>query len=284
MYSNILIDNNKIKPIKALMFETALSCSSEALGFCGLCEICYARRDAKQHKKHYDKTLKASQGLNEILSNPETTNKFNNYLRINNFKVIRFNLVGDFKDSNSIKQLEGLAKSNPEIKFYGYTKRLDLKAEIKELLNIDNIYLNSELKPLYKINNVNQYKAHNNIKKYYNSNNKCFGLCAGCGYCYNLKNECINTFVHAPPSHLQRWINNDINKDFLLSLINKKLDLNASFEDIGGGYFVNSFIELLNNKGIETPIKTTPKGEIKQLLKTVPDLIKFIELEALKNE
>lgn len=277
-----LLDNSKLKPIKGVMFEDALNCSSEKNNLCGLCGICYARRDAKQHQAHHQNTLKAAAAFNKIFEDKNTLKKYVQYLNINNFKVIRFNLVGDFTTQQSINNLERLAAAAPQIKFYGYSKRADL--DFKDLIMLDNIYLNSNLKKIYKLKGCNQYKTTTNIKEYYNSKNKCGGVCSGCGHCYTLRDEKINTFIHSTPSHLQKWIKNTKNNEFLINFINQKLDLNATVEDIGGGYYVNSFIELLNNKGVNTPTKTTRNGEVKQLIKTVPDLLKFIELEVLLNE
>jgi len=280
IFEKTLIDNSKIRPFKGLMFETALNCTSCNKNYCKLSNICYARRDAKQHKKHLDNTTAAADNLNKICNNQDLFKKFVQYITIQDFKVIRFNLVGDFKTEKNIKDLINLATAAPQIKFYGYSKRHDLKDLLATAAAIDNIYLNSDLKKIYNINNVNQYKIHTNIKNYYNSSNKCGGSCSGCGYCYTLKNNQINTFIHSTPSHLQRFIKNEKNINFLLDLINNKLNLNVTIDDIGGGFLVKSFIQLLNNQGVTTPYKTTSNGTKKELIKTVPDLLKFIDLKS----
>lgn len=273
MFNNTLLSNSKLGHIKGLTFETGLTCTSNKKGLCKICKYCYAIRDNKRNKKNYEKQLKASENLNKILNTPELIDLFIEFLKIENIKIIRFNLAGDFTTKENIYQLFNLARLTPEITYYGYTKRVDLLQDIKKLIELENIYLNSNIKAIYKLNNVNQYQSTFNIKEYLDNSYKCSGDCAACGHCYTLRNKKIVSIIHGPRNIIQRDINTAENKKTFVNLINKELDLNINYKE-HKGFFIEGLLNLLNYNNISTP----KDNKNKELIKTSIDLIKFIKL------
>ena len=278
MFNSILLSNSKLTNIKSITYETGLTCSSNKKGFCNICKYCYALRDNKRFKHTYENQKQASENLNKVLNDPELTKLFIEYLKIENIKIIRFNLAGDFTTKENIYQLINLAKSTPNIKYYGYTKRVDLLDDIKELIKLDNIFLNSNIKAIYKLDKVNEYKSTFDIKEFLENNYKCSGDCSNCGHCYTLRNQKITVLVHGSPSLIQKKINTIENKKIIFDYINENLGLNIDYKE-HKGFFIKGILDLLHLNNIDTP--KTKKN--KEVIKSTVDLIKFIKLFKLNT-
>ena len=268
MYDEIFISNNKLGGIPSLLFETALNCSSNERGYCNICGVCYALRDTKRNPHKRTKEEIAADKLTYVVNNPDLWRDVVKYIKIKNIKVIRVNISGDFTNKLCIDFLKYIAAALPGVKFYCYSKRIDLKAELIQLVKLCNVYLNSDKMEIFNIPGANQYESTGNIKKFHHAKNKCAGSCGPCGQCYSLKNAHITCFIHGPASHINPFINTPGNREYIEGLIMEVLGIKITIPE--RTLFVKYIIPQLIAAGI--------KGVEK--IRYVPELLQFLDLKA----
>lgn len=269
-------NNHKIGDIPSLNCETADTCTSAELGYCKLCDICYAKADLR-YDGHRARMERGAIFYSLLKSSNIVFHLFNDYLKYYNIPVIRFNIVGDFKDSSDVGLIKTLAIENPQTKFYGYTKRRDLKSELINLSKVPNVYLNVDNARTCPAVQSNSFDVVTDISDWFMSNNKCLGDCNMCRKCYTLKGEYIACFIHSSPSKLQKWINTKENWNFMSGLCQQYMGFALPDFESRSGLFCVKINRELENQGINVPYTLTKKGNKSYYLNTVPKLVKFIK-------
>ena len=262
--------NQKIGDIPSLIGESPLNCSSKKRGYCNICKECYAISDYKQyesHKKRVDKSIIFFELIKEDKTIYALFERVLNYFDVT---AIRYNLEGDFKDSKDILFLKEFAKANPQIKVYGYSKRRDLKEELKEALKLPNFYCGVN----FECKGANQFITTSFIYDYMKAPLKCLGDCNKCQKCFNLKGEDIYCFIHGSPSKIQSKLNTPQNWEDMAIIIKQYLGFDLSPKS---GLFCKAINESLESKGFKVPYSLTKKGNKTYGLNTVPKLLKYIQ-------
>ena len=232
--------NAKTSGILGIKFVPATYCPSRARGLCQLDdpEDCYAYSGERQNNK---KANWGAKGMNSLLNgllsqyywalfnkDARTRQIFRAYCKYYNINTIRFNLSGDFKDINDIKNISYLAEMG--LKLTGYTARDDLRAELLDLINKhDNIILNGS-NMMY--NNV--FNAVDNIKEYLSAEHQCMGGCLinGCLNCYTLKGVNITVLIHGARAGIK--LNTIKNRQFISAVL-KLANINLSPAELNCG-------------------------------------------------
>lgn len=274
-------DNNKLNGIAAINFETAFNCSSNKLKLCSICKKCYAISDAKKYDIHHKNTIETAALISAVQSSPELFNLFDLFLKNMEVTILRYNIVGDFKNSDNISFLKELCILNPEIKFYGYTKRADLQEPLKDILNsCNNFYVGCSKKLYKKLKEygANYYNTVNSVKKFMESKNRCKGSCLSCCKCFSLKGEVITCFIHGAPSYIQRDINTAANNKYLTGLINSLLNINI--EVPASGLFINKYNKVLEAEGFAVPFKINSKGKKIYTNNNLTSFLKWLKFQA----
>lgn len=228
-------DNDKIKGMSALSFSTAKNCPSRSRGYCQLddTELCYARQGEKQATKKPFKMLYGMDSLkngelciyywNLFKRDAEVRHTLIRYINFKDFKFIRFNLKGDFKDVSDIKALEYIAINSPA-RLYGYTARDDLQEPLFNMINNHEVILNGS-NMIYN----NQFLATDSLYIYLNAPYNCLGECLKCGNCRTRLNTQIIALIHGAGSDTK--LKTSYNIDYLCELLNGE-GLNITPEDL----------------------------------------------------
>lgn len=233
--------NNKTAGILGIAFSTAINCPSRARGLCQLedPEDCYAYSGERQNNKKYNAHgLKGMSSYHNGLLSKYYFALFNksaemravfkaycNYYKIN---TLRFNLKGDFKSVDDIKNIEYMAEMG--FNLTGYTARDDLRPYLLDLINNhDNIILNGS-NMMYN----NQFNAVDDFKTYLTAEHQCLGGCIvnGCLNCYRLKNVIITVLLHGASAGVK--LNTGANRIYLSNIFNL-IGLNITPEDLKSG-------------------------------------------------
>ena len=266
--------NGKIGEIPSLIGESPLNCSSEKLGYCDICQECYAKSDFKQYPSHRQRVLRSVEFFGLLKEDKEIYRLF--LLVLDYFKVseLRYNLEGDFTDSTDILFLEKLAKDCPQIAIYGYSKRRDLKTDLEKALKLPNFFCGVN----FDCEGANFFDVVTSVEDFYFSRFKCLGDCQRCKKCFNLKGEQIAVFIHGSPSKIQKKINTPQNWEFVGLIIKEFLGVCLP-SDLPRGLFVKKINVFLESEGFQVPFKLTKKGNKTYLLNTVPKLIDYIKFK-----
>ena len=267
--------NQKIGDIPSLIGESPLNCSSKRLGYCNICKECYAISDYKQypsHKARVDKSILFFELLKRayFIYDLEFIELFESVLKYFEVTEIRYNLEGDFKNVGDINFLSSLARRLPKIKFYGYSKRQDLRETLESALQLDNFYCGVN----FPCKGANQFIVTPHIYEYEREPKKCLGDCGKCRKCFNLKGESIACFIHGSPSKIQGAINTPQNWEDLSLITQVYLGISLTPKK---GLFCKSINEILESNGFKVPYNLTKKGNKSYQLNTVPKLIKYIK-------
>lgn len=234
--------NSKLKDIKALNFSSALNCPSHRLGYCQLCDknLCYAYNGQKRASNtttkegikcinSYYNSLLSIECIEALKQQPETYYKFVEYIN-NNHQIIRFNQIGDFKDTNDYNLLFNLCLDCPNTVFYGYSARDDILEGygegIQALFNPTNLFINGS-NTCY----TNRFQTTTNIKQHLNNPLKCLGDCMKCKKCYTLRGQTISCLLHGSLKNIDKYFNTEANRAFLISFFNRnfsKLELTSN--------------------------------------------------------
>lgn len=125
-------------------------------GVCKHCEKegCYAIRDAK---RFHNTALKAWAENTLLMRNDlkGTMRQITEYINKNkNMKTLRWNVAGELENYEQLIALVKLAKDNPNIQIYFYTKRFDIIQK----------YIDCNKFPINLVCNISKW--HDNIKEY----------------------------------------------------------------------------------------------------------------------
>lgn len=289
--SAVFNTNDKLKGILAIKWSSAILCPSRLRGLCQLPKdsLCYAIKGELQgSKKPHNFLMGMGSYYNSLLSiyywnlfynDIDIQKTFKKYCNFYNVDTLRFNLSGDFKNLNDIKNFETLALMG--LKLTGYTARDDLRTPIKKVLNNhDNIILNGS-NMMY----TNRFKATDNIYHYLTSKNRCKGGCLsnGCLNCYKLKNEIITVLIHG--SSVGTDLNTPNNRAFI-SWVFKLNGLNITSKELKGGDIYAKIKKIVNNHNLWDDIpshllKVTKDGTLK--FKGHNAIINYIEWVIISN-
>lgn len=265
--------NDKLKGILGIKWASAVDCPSRQRGLCQLDDPadCYAYNGERQgSKKAPNYLLGMGSYLNSLLciyyfnlfyKDAEVRSTFKKYCNYYNIKTLRFNLSGDFKNKDDIKNLKYIADMG--LNLTGYTARDDLRADLLDLINKhDNIILNGS-NLMY--NNV--FNAVNDIETYFKAQHSCLGGCLknGCLNCYKLKGVVITVLLHGARAGYK--LQTAHNRDFICNILNKHniqistadLNKNADLFRAVNNYFktnnlmggVPAVFKKLNKEGVE---------------------------------
>ena len=232
--------NNKIKPIVSLSFSSAIECPSDSRGLCQLtnsCLSCYAKNGQKRASAtHTNKGYQCINSfmnsqlvmacLNKLYNDLELLSHFSGFIN-HNYKIVRFNLKGDFKNSKDLFILSYLVNRAFMTTFYGYSARddlLDTNNGYDNYLRAKNCFLNGSNKQY-----SNRFKVTYDLKEWFNSPNKCLGGCIGCHNCFKLRNATINCLLHNKNSDI--ILNTLKNRIFLKKLL-RCLGVNITNKDL----------------------------------------------------
>lgn len=228
--------NSKLKEIKALNFSDAINCPSHRLGYCQLSNknLCYAYRGQK--RAPYTSTKNGFKSMNtyynsilsikaiELLKHDAVYYKFVEYIKANH-TIIRFNQIGDFKDKTDYHLLINLTLDCPNTVFYGYSARDDILNGYDESTNL---FINGSNKQY-----TNRFQTTTNIKQHLNNPLKCIGDCINCKKCYTLRGQTISCLLHGPLKNIDKYFNNEPNRQFLKEFFNSNFNhLNLSDDDL----------------------------------------------------
>jgi len=266
--------NEKTRGILGIKWASALECPSRRRGYCQLGKEgknCYAINGERQgSKKSYNYLMGMGSYLNSLLcvnywalfnKDPVTRSTFFRYCQYYAVDTLRFNLSGDFKNRDDLKNLEYLAENG--LKLTGYTARDDLRADLLDIINKhDNIILNGS-----NIMYSNQFKATKNILHYLTAKNRCRGGCLvnGCLNCYKLKGELIIVLIHG--SGVGVDLNTPFNRAFIQWAFNiGNIDINIKdLRPSADLYrFISNSFKSINFKGVPDMFLTiNKKGDLK---------------------
>lgn len=263
-------ENSKIKGILGICFSSARECPSRALGLCQLPsdKLCYARSGEKRATRRENEN--GGKGMdsfyNACLSSAfwdiwkedsDIRVRLFDYLDAKDIHTIRFNLKGDFRDSEDVDIIYHFAQSG--YKMVGYTARDDLAPSLEELGNHPKCFLNGSNRAY-----TNRFRVTADIEDYLNAPFRCLGSCSNCGNCYNLRDKEIVCLVHGNGS--DTVLNNEYNRDWLL----------AELSFLGIGISEN---DLMQNKGLMSSLNKALKGYFEEFegFANPKELFEFLE-------
>lgn len=150
--------------------------------------------------------------------------KFVEYIKANH-TIIRFNQIGDFKNETDYHLLINLTLDCPNTVFYGYSARDDILNGYNESTNL---FINGSNKQY-----TNRFQTTTNIKQHLNNPLKCIGDCINCKKCYTLRGQTISCLLHGPLKNIDKYFNNEPNRQFLKEFFNSNFNhLNLSDDDL----------------------------------------------------
>ena len=272
--------NKKIGSIPSIIFETAINCTSNRLGLCDVCGICYAIANYKQYPGHRNRMIKNAVIIECIIQFPDIYEAFINYIKNNNIDVIRYNLAGDFRDWRDIEFICNLADKLPAVKIYGYSKREDMAELIEEICLKDNIYCGIPEAMAKDCPSANVFKPVESLAEWYEahkSGRDCLGDCLKCRKCFSWKGRRIACLCHGSPSHIQNILNTAKNTAFIVDFFKYALNVDISDRMAGTGLFYVKINEALESAGFQMPYHLTERGNKSFDLNTIPKLIKWAE-------
>ena len=163
---------------------TGLSCPNR--GECGTCDLapyCYAARDAQRlpnvSKNQMQKALYfTSHSVDDIVQD----------IVKRDLSVVRINQEGDIPTLDELDKVIEIAKALPGVKFYGYTKSLDVLKYMEDNGLPKNLQINNSLGTFEKGNYVatSFHMLADYIEKGYRL---CLGACADCEACVGNLNK-----------------------------------------------------------------------------------------------
>lgn len=222
--------NKKLNGIPYINFE--IECSSKLKEYCSICKYCYSLLGQKLFKNNNYKIILNCLFIRYIINEYHKDNlkPFKvvvNYLK--NVPLVRFNCNNDFNNIGDLTFLIELATKLPNTIIYGYTKRLDLKDNIKSLDVPKNLIINSNYLELSKNGNV--YKTTYDIQEYITSNYNCIGTCTQCLKCTKRKNKTIYVLLHGQKNRIDSVYNTQKNRQYLIKFFNNN-NINIKEQDL----------------------------------------------------
>lgn len=272
--------NKKIGTIPSIIFETAINCTSNKLGLCDVCGICYAIANYKQYPGHRNRMIKNAVIIECIIQFPDIYGLFIDYIKNNNIDVIRYNLAGDFRDWRDTEFIYNLADKLPEVRIYGYSKRRDMADLIEQICQKSNIFCGIPEAWADKCPSANVFKPVESLAEWYTahkSGRDCLGDCLKCRKCYSWKGRRIACLCHGSPSHIQSILDTAENTAFIVDFFKSVLSVDISDRMAGTGLFYVKINEALESAGFGMPYHLTKRGNKSYDLNTVPKLIKWAE-------
>jgi hypothetical protein len=208
-----------------LNMDTATDCMSAKLGLCSLGTKCYAFRKELRTPQALAKNVRQKEQWN-CMTSEGIANAIKQISKIDTgIKYVRINEAGEFRNApkgqstadmatfDDIGKLKDVAKRVPNLVFYTYSHRIDLKEELTNLGNnvvingsgfmIDNAFMPLPLEKYIEI--IDQIKANRhkvvlgepvNISKM----TECVGDCSMCNKCKLKRNFNIYLPIHGPGS------------------------------------------------------------------------------------
>ena len=280
-----------------LNMDTAKDCVSARLGFCSM-QGCYSLRKEIMRPKAYAADVRQKEQWN-CLTSEVYIKAIKKIKEIDpTIKYIRFNESGDFRDENDIKKFKHIADNIPELIFYTYSHRLDLKDSLKNLgsnivlqgsgFMLDNAFIGLNIKDyLLTIDKIREARksAHELMLKGLDISSlkigftECVGDCSICNKCKIKRGWVIYLPIHGAGSQkvmALRKVTNIVKKNPEFSKI---LSSNMSDDEK-----TNAIMNMLDieSKSIISKIKLIPR-EIKGFYKQIIDdeLLKSKFIDAL---
>lgn len=221
----LFTENNKTKGILGICFVSADECPSRQLGLCQLPsdKLCYARSGEKRATRRNNED--GSQGMDSLKNaclssyfwdlwkeSEEVRNSLFDYLDYKEVHTLRFNLKGDFRDSEDIAIIWHFAQMGYNMT--GYTARDDLALTLEGIANHPRIILNGSNRCY-----TNRFEATDNLRAFFDAKYRCLGSCSNCRKCYSLRNRHIMCLVHGNGSDTA--LNNENNHKFINFVFNR---------------------------------------------------------------
>lgn len=193
--SNILQVDKKLRGMSKLgrfaciNSDTGITCLNRANGRCSFCNKCYAYKGCRYPTPTKKQLAKACYFHNN------TIKQISKDLKVFGAGVVRINQEGEFNTLEDFLKVVELAKINPNIFFYSYTKNL----EVLNWIKINGLPINLNIKDSNGILKDNHYLAvKKDLIKYYLSIG--YVLCKGkCNKCLQCLEQGLNIITPLRP-------------------------------------------------------------------------------------
>lgn len=259
--------NKKLRGIPYINFE--VECTSKNKGYCNVSQYCYSILGQNLFKGNNYKICLNVIFIRYIINeyNKNNLKPFKVLIEyLNNVPLIRFNCNNDFKDIGDLKFLILLAENLPNTIVFGYTKRIDLKDNLRSLDVPKNLVINSNYQKLAK--NGNRYITTYDIQEYVLNNYTCNGVCINCLKCTKRKNKTIYVLLHGPKNMIDQVYNTKKNRKFLIKFFNQKYNINLNE------------LDLTTNKGLLSSLNKFLRSNNNPLqFKNIKELIEIIKIK-----
>jgi len=173
----------------------AVNCPSKDLNLCNLGNKCYALKSEKMYKsvipaRQQQKKYWLNTDIDTIIKDIKEYIKNKPLI-----KYFRFNESGDFFTKNCILKVFKIAKNIPQITFYLYTHRIDLKGYFDKnkpknlIINGSGFMVDNNFKVITKeyLKNISRYNITDSI---------CCGSCIDCNLCKKIGKKTIFVMLH----------------------------------------------------------------------------------------
>lgn len=167
---------SKLGKFACINSDSGITCLNRANGRCEFCNKCYAYKGCRYPTPTKKQLAKACYFHNN------TTEQISKDLKLFGAGVVRVNQEGEFNTLKDFLKVVKLAKINPNIFFYSYTKNL----EVLNYIKVNGLPINLNIKDSNGILKDNHYKAvKKDLIKYYLSIGYvlCKGKCNKCLQC-----------------------------------------------------------------------------------------------------